>query len=61
VIFRLFVALAIATAVSLLLFAQLVPAGHPRNRVYVALIGDLMLPVVAWFVLKWIAARRASP
>ncbi len=59
VIFRLFVALAIATAVSLLFFAQMVEPGRPRNRVYFALVGDLLLPVIAWFILKGIARHQA--
>lgn len=57
IIFRLFVALALATAVSLLYFAQLVPPEN-RRRIYIALAGNLALPVVGWFVLKAIERSR---
>ena len=44
-------ALAIATAVTLLIFAQTVEEQF-RPRIYLALGGDLALPVVGWFVMK---------
>ena len=50
-------ALAIATAAALLYFASVVdPAFRPR--IYGALAGDLLLPVVAWFVFKAMNKRR---
>lgn len=51
ILFWLFVALAVATAFALLLFAQLVEPRF-RGRVYGALVLDLSLPVVGWFLMK---------
>lgn len=53
----LFVGLSIATAVVLLYFARIAPP-EARPRIYGALLGDLLLPVVAWFLFKAINRRR---
>lgn len=47
----LFVALSIATAAALLWFAAIAPA-PARPRIYTALVGNLALPVIAWYVYK---------
>lgn len=57
VILWLFVALAVATALTLLYFATLVEPRF-RPRIYAALAGDLLLPVVAWFAFRAMARRR---
>lgn len=51
VVFWLFVALSVATALSLVYFASIAPAGA-RPRIYTALVGNLALPVIAWYVYK---------
>jgi hypothetical protein len=53
------VALAVATAIALLLCASLVEPKF-RPTVYRALAGDLAIPVVAWFVIKAIHKRRRA-
>ncbi|HUR62519.1 MAG TPA: hypothetical protein VM286_09180 [Candidatus Thermoplasmatota archaeon] len=65
-ILGLFIALAAATAIALLWFIQiteqrLAPVDFARIkwRLYGALLGDLLAPVVAWFVIKAINQRRA--
>jgi len=58
-IFRLFVALAIATAAALLWMAQVVEPQF-RTRIYVALAADLLLPVVAWYLLRAIGRMRKT-
>lgn len=56
-IFWLFAALAVATAVTLLVFVH-TPQGWPyRVIVYRGLAGNLALPVVAWFILSGIGSR----
>lgn len=57
VVFWLFVALSIATAAALLIFAQTVEERF-RTRVYLSLAADLLIPVVAWFAIKAIEKRR---
>ena len=59
VILWLFVALSVATAVALLYFATQVDPEF-RPRIYVALVGDLMLPVIAWQLFRWIEQHRQS-
>ena len=49
--FWLFVALSVATAAALLYFASIAPAGA-RPRIFTALVGNLALPVIAWYVYK---------
>jgi hypothetical protein len=57
VIFWLFVALAIATAVSLYVFVE-TPMGKPFGPVvYRVLAGDLAAPVLVWFLLAGIGER----
>ncbi len=54
----LFAALALATLLSLSLFATMMPPGSDRQRVYVALAGNLMLPLVAIPFFVALQARR---
>ncbi|HLF16572.1 MAG TPA: hypothetical protein VI796_03970 [Candidatus Thermoplasmatota archaeon] len=42
---------------ALLTFAAVV-SPQVRPRIYLALAGDLLLPVVAWYILKAIGRRR---
>lgn len=51
VVFWLFVALSVATAAALLYFAQIAPE-PARPRIYSALVGNLALPIIAWYVYK---------
>ncbi len=55
----LFIALAVATAVSLLGFAQLVPPEN-RTRVYIALAGNLLLAALAIPIFIAMNRRRAE-
>lgn len=57
VILRLFVALAVATAVILLLFAAIAPEAY-RLRIYVALVGNLLLAAVVYAALRQVGKRR---
>lgn len=66
-ILGLFVALAAATAVAMLLLIttsqqRLKPAEFAAiaPRLWGALAGDLALPVVAWFLIKWLNKRRKA-
>jgi hypothetical protein len=43
----------------LLSFAAITPSGF-RTRIYVALVVNLMLPLVAWQAFRLIEARRSS-
>ena len=56
--FWLFVALSIATALALVSFASIAPPGA-RPRIYTALVGNLALPVIAWYVYKNLKRHRA--
>lgn len=47
----LFVALSVATAAALLYFGSIAP-GPAKPRIYTALVGNLALPVIAWYVYK---------
>ncbi|MEK6974987.1 MAG: hypothetical protein AABY18_01430 [Candidatus Thermoplasmatota archaeon] len=58
--FWLFVALSVATALALLYFASIAPAGA-RPRIYASLVGNLALPVIAWYVYKNLARHRQQP
>ena len=60
VVFWLFVALSVATAAALVYFASIAPAGA-RPRIYTALVGNLALPVIAWYVYKNLARHRQQP
>lgn len=59
-VFWLFVALSVATALSLLYFAGIAPIGA-RPRIYTALVGNLALPVIAWYVYKHLPRHRDMP
>ena len=59
VVFWLFVALSLATAAALLYFASIAPLGA-RPRIYTALVGNLALPVIAWYVYKNLKRHRAA-
>lgn len=58
VIFWLFAGLWVVTAVVLLYFAS-VTEPEFRRRIYVALVVDLMLPLVAWQAFRWIDQTRS--
>ena len=57
--FWLFVALSVATAAALLYFAS-ITAAEFRPRIYVALAGNLALPVIAWSVYKRLPRHRGQ-
>lgn len=57
VVLWLFVALSVATAAALLWFAQIAP-GPARPRIYAALVGNLALPIIAWYVYKNLGRHR---
>lgn len=57
--FWLFIALSVATALALLYFASIAPPGA-RPRIYTALVGNLALPVIAWYVYKNLGRHRGS-
>lgn len=57
VVFWLFAGLWVVTAVVLVYFA-LITEPQFRRRIWVALVVDLMLPLVAWQAFRWIDARR---
>lgn len=57
--FWLFAALWVATAVSLLYFASITEPDF-RRRIYVALVVNLMLPLIAWQAFRWIDASRST-
>lgn len=54
----LFVALAVCTALALLYFASIAPPGA-RPRILTALVGNLALPVIAWYVYKHLPRHRS--
>lgn len=56
-VFWLFVALSVATAAALLYFGAIAPA-PARPRIYTALVGNLALPVIAWYVYKNLGRHR---
>jgi uncharacterized membrane protein YhaH (DUF805 family) len=58
VVFWLFAALWVATAVSLVYFASITEPDF-RRRIYVALVVNLMLPLIAWQAFRWIDQRRS--
>lgn len=60
VIFWLFVALALATALSFIAYAVALPAAEQRYRITVlrAVGGDLAAPVAAWCILHGLALRN---
>jgi len=60
VVFWLFLALSVATALALLSFASIAPVGA-RPRIYTALVGNLALPVIAWYVYKNLGRHRMQP
>lgn len=60
VIFWLFAGLWVVTAVVLLYFASITEPEF-RRRIYVALVVNLMLPLIAWQAFRWIEARRVNP
>lgn len=45
---------------ALLYFASVVPAGA-RPRILSALVGNLALPVIAWYVYKHLPRHRRMP
>ena len=47
----------LATAAALLYFASITPWEY-RRRIYVALVVNLMMPLVAWQAFRVIEARR---
>ncbi len=55
--FWLFAGLWVVTAVVLLYFAAITPEEF-RGRIYVALVVNLMLPLIAWQAFRWIEAKR---
>lgn len=57
--FWLFVALSIATAAALLYFGSIAP-GPAKPRIYTALVGNLALPVIAWYVYKHLPRHRGT-
>lgn len=57
VVFWLFVLLGLGTAAALLYFASIVPPAA-RPRIYAALVGNLALPVIAWYVYKHLPRHR---
>ena len=59
VVFWLFVGLWIVTAVTLVYFASITEPDF-RRRIYVALVVNLMLPLVAWQAFRLIDARRKA-
>lgn len=58
VVFWLFVGLWIVTAVVLGYFAYITDEDF-RRRIYVALVVNLMLPLIAWQGFRWIADLQA--
>ena len=59
VILWLFVGLALATFVTLMVFARTVDDEF-RPRIYATMVGDLMAPVIAWQAFRLIEARREA-
>jgi uncharacterized membrane protein YhaH (DUF805 family) len=59
VVFWLFVGLWVTTAVTLLYFADITHTDF-RRRIYVALVVNLMLPLIAWQAFRWIDFRRSD-
>lgn len=57
VVFWLFAALWVVTLGTLLYFASITEPGF-RRRIYVALVVNLMLPLIAWQAFRWIDQRR---
>ena len=55
-IFRLFLLLALATALVMVLYLRTGPAATVRQRLAFATAGDLAAPVLGWWLLKAIAA-----
>ena len=56
----LFVALSVATALALLYFASITEPEF-RPRIYAALVGNLALPIIAWYVYKHLPRHRPPP
>jgi hypothetical protein len=56
-VFWLFVGLWITTAVTLLYFANITHTEF-RRRIYVALVVNLMMPLIAWQAFRLIAERQ---
>lgn len=56
--FWLFVALGVATAAALLYFGHIAPPAA-KPRIYTALVGNLALPIIAWYVYKHL--KRHQP
>jgi hypothetical protein len=59
VVFWLFAALWVATALSLVYFASITEPEF-RRRIYVALVVNLMLPLIAWQAFRWMDGRRSN-
>lgn len=59
VVFWLFVGLWVVTAVVLGYFAAITDADF-RRRIYVALVVNLMLPLIAWQGFRWIEQHRRA-
>jgi hypothetical protein len=57
VVFWLFIGLALATAGVLVYFASIAPV-EARPRIYASLVGNLMIPVIAWYVFKHMPRNR---
>ena len=57
VVFWLFAALWVATLVTLVYFASITEPEF-RTRIYVSLVANLMLPLIAWQAFRWIDQRR---
>jgi hypothetical protein len=45
--------------VTLLYFASITEPTF-RRRIYLALVGDLMAPLIAWQAFRWIETKRQS-
>lgn len=59
VVFWLFAGLWVVTAVTLVYFA-LITEPDFRRRIWVALVVNLMLPLIAWQAFRWIDQRRRN-
>lgn len=55
---RLFILLAVATAIVMVLYLRTPAAATVRRRLAFATAGDLATPVAAWFILKAIPAWK---
>jgi hypothetical protein len=56
-VFWLFAALWVFTLLTLVYFASITEPDF-RRRIYVALVVNLMLPLIAWQLFRWIEASR---